>query len=81
MKKNVLLIGGSSEIGLEVIEIFLKKNWHVHAHYNKKNIELKKVQSKNKMLSLYKANFVNITEVKKFIQRSKKCIEKTFRKI
>ena len=69
MKKNILLLGGSSEIGLDVIEIFLKKDWHVHAHYNKKNIELKKVQSKNKMLSLYKANFVNTTEVKKFIQR------------
>jgi len=69
MKKNILLLGGSSEIGLDVIEIFLKKDWHVHAHYNKKNIELKKVQSKNKMLSLYKANFVNIAEVKKFIQK------------
>jgi NAD(P)-dependent dehydrogenase (short-subunit alcohol dehydrogenase family) len=36
MKKNILLLGGSSEIGLDVIEIFLKKDWHVHAHYNKK---------------------------------------------
>ena len=43
MKKNVLLLGGSSEIGLEVIKIFLKKSWQVHAHYNKKNVELKKI--------------------------------------
>jgi NAD(P)-dependent dehydrogenase (short-subunit alcohol dehydrogenase family) len=69
MEKNVLLLGGSSEIGLEIIKIFLKKNWQVHAHYNKKNTDLKKIQSKNKMLHLYKSNFANMNNVKKFIRQ------------
>ena len=72
MKKNVLLLGGSSEIGLETIKIFLRENWQVHAHYNKLNADLKKIQSKNKMLHLYKSNFVEINNVKKFIQRISK---------
>ena len=43
--RNVLILGGSSDIGSEVTKIFLKKGWMVTAHYskNKKNlINLKK---------------------------------------
>ena len=43
--KKVLVLGGSSDIGLKVISIFLKMNWLVTAHYfknNKKLISIKK---------------------------------------
>jgi len=69
MKENVLILGGSSEIGLATIKIFLKKNWQVYAHYNKKNKLLKKIRSNSKKLHLFKSNFENLNEVKKFIKK------------
>ena len=51
-KKHVLVLGGSSDIGIEVIKIFLKLNWNVSAHYfkNKTNLNLLKKKSKNQKL-------------------------------
>ena len=51
-KKNVLILGGSSDIGIEVIKIFLKLNWNVSAHYfkNKTKLNLLKKKSKNLIL-------------------------------
>ena len=72
MKKNVLILGGSSEIGLATIKIFLNKNWQVYAHYNKKNKLLKKIRSNSKKLHLFKSNFENLNEVKKFIKKISK---------
>ena len=35
MKKNVLILGGSSDIGLELAKKFLdKKDYNIHLHYN-----------------------------------------------
>ena len=41
MKKHVLILGGSSDIGIEVIKQFFKIGWKVTAHCskNKKNLE------------------------------------------
>ena len=66
MKENVLILGGSSEIGLATIKIFLKKNWQVYAHYNKKNKHLKKIQSNSKTLHLFKSNFDKWNELMLF---------------
>ena len=35
MEKKVLILGGSSDIGIEVIKKFLKNKWIVVAHYSK----------------------------------------------
>ena len=39
IKKRVLILGGSSDIGVEVVKTFLKSNWEVNAHFfkNKKD--------------------------------------------
>ena len=36
-KKRALILGGSSDIGQEVVKYFYKKNWSVTAHYSGKN--------------------------------------------
>jgi len=53
--KKVLILGGSSDIGVETIKLFLNNNFKVYAHYssNKKNLE----KLKNKNLKLIKLNF------------------------
>ncbi len=33
--KKILILGASSDIGIKVVEHFLKKNWLVIAHFNK----------------------------------------------
>ena len=32
---NILILGGSSDIGIKVIEAFLRQGYNVTAHYNK----------------------------------------------
>ena len=48
-KKHILILGGSSDIGIEVVKKFLKLNWEVTAHCskNKKKLEFLKKTSKN----------------------------------
>ena len=44
-KKHVLILGGSSDIGIEVVRSFLKLKWEVTAHLfknKKKIIKIKK---------------------------------------
>ena len=56
--KHVLILGGSSDIGIEVVKIFLKLQWKVTAQYykNKKNLLVLK---NYKNLNLIKFNFAN----------------------
>ena len=43
-KKHILILGGSSDIGIAVVKNFLKLKWEVTAHYskNKKILEILK---------------------------------------
>lgn len=34
-RKQVLILGGSSDIGIEIIKIYLQNNFLILAHYNK----------------------------------------------
>ena len=58
-EKHVLILGGSSNIGTEVVENFLKLGWNVTAHFfkNKKKLETLKKDTKN--LNIIKFNFAN----------------------
>ena len=58
-KRHVLILGGSSDIGIEVVKNFLKLKWKVTAHCskNKKKLEILKKTSKN--LNIIKSNFTN----------------------
>ena len=56
-KKHVLVLGGSSDIGIEVIKIFLKLNWNVSAHYFRNKTKLNLLKKKSKNLNLIKLDF------------------------
>ena len=57
VKKKVLILGASSDIGLKVVNKFLQNNWEVCAHYNKNKSELLSIKSKYNDLKLFKLNF------------------------
>ena len=58
-KRCVLILGGSSDIGIEVVKNFLKLEWKVTAHFFKNDEELKTIQKSSKNLNLIKFNFTN----------------------
>ena len=70
-KKHVLILGGSSDIGIEVVKNFFNLKWEVSAHCfkNKKNLEALKKLSKN--LHIIEFNFANYNnlDVKKLITK------------
>lgn len=68
--KCVLILGGSSDIGIELTKKYLSKNWQVICHYNKKNInEFDKLKKDypNKLKTL-KADFTSESSIKKVIK-------------
>ena len=56
-KKHVLILGGSSDIGIEVVKNFLKKNWMVTAHFSKNKRKLEFFRKNTKNLNLIKFDF------------------------
>ena len=56
-KNRILILGGSSDIGIELINFFLNNNYIVDSHYNENSLELKKIQKKNSNLKLIRINF------------------------
>ena len=58
-KRHVLILGASSDIGIEAVKNFLKLKWKITAHFskNKKKLEILKKTSKN--LNTIKFNFAN----------------------
>ena len=48
-KKHVLVLGGSSDIGMEVVKNFLQLKWKVTTHYfkNKKKLAILKKGSRH----------------------------------
>ena len=59
INKNDLILGGSSDIGIEVIKKFLENEWIVEAHYSKNRSSFKKLSSKK--IKLIKFNFKSAT--------------------
>ena len=57
LKHRILILGGSSDIGIELINFFLNNNYLVDSHYNENSLKLKKIQKKNSNLKLIKINF------------------------
>jgi len=42
--KKVLILGGSSDIGIEIVRNFLNLNWFVPTRYNKNSKRLKSLK-------------------------------------
>ena len=55
MNKKVLIIGGSSDIGVELAKLFLKKNYNLDLHYSSRLNVIKNLKFKN--INFIKANF------------------------
>ena len=55
-QKSVLILGSSSDIGIEILKIYLKNNYKIVAHYNLGNKIfsdlVKKTLNKSKKLNL-----------------------------
>ena len=58
-KKHVLILGGSSDIGIEVIKNFISLNWKITAHFSKNKHKLKILKKASKNLNIVKFNFTN----------------------
>ena len=58
-KRHVLILGGSSDIGIEVVKNFLKLKWIVTAHFLKNKKKLQIVRKNFKNLNLIKFDFAN----------------------
>lgn len=61
-KKHILILGGSSDIGIGLIDFFLKENWKVTAHCNKNHKKLKKINHKD--FNYIKLDFSKIKDEK-----------------
>lgn len=73
MSKKVLILGASSEIGVEIMKLYLKKNHKIIAHYNKGNKNFFHY-SKDRNVEKIKFNF--LTKSKNIDNFSKKKIFK-----
>lgn len=78
MKKNIVITGGSSGIGLELVQHYLKKNNTIITTYMNSNKELVKLKKKYKEnLFFKKMNLGNIKNITSFLKIVKKNFEST----
>ena len=68
--KKALILGASSDIGLKLIEIYLKNQYKIIAHYNKGNKNFFKLVDSNKnKIKKIKFNFLtNLNQSEKFLK-------------
>ena len=71
-QKKVLILGGSSDIGIEIIKIYLKNNFSILAHYNKGNKKFFNLVEENKdYLKKIKFNFsTNNLKIESFFRKA-----------
>lgn len=76
MKKNkIVILGASSDIGIELTKKFLNQGHSVIAHCNKNHKNLFKLKSKNKNLKIFSFDLSKINEFKKFVKDNRKIFE------
>ena len=68
-KKKILILGASSDIGLQTVKKFLSKGWFVFAHYNKTNNKLRLIKNPN--LKLFKYNLKDINKFSTYVKKNK----------
>ena len=70
--KKIFILGASSDVGINVTELFLKSGWNVTAHYNKSNKKLIYLKSKYKEINIIKFDLKNIFKFEKYLKKNKK---------
>ena len=74
MKKNkIVILGASSDIGIELTKKFLDQGHSVLAHCNKNHKNLLKLKNKN--LKIFSFDLSKINEFKKFVDDNKKMFD------
>lgn len=69
-KKKVFILGASSDIGIEIMKIYLKNNFEILAHYNLGNKNFFNFINKKKKIKLIKFNFLTSTnKIEKFLNK------------
>ena len=71
-RRTVLILGASSDIGLEVVQRFLNSGWNVLAHCNSNEKILKSKYSFNKNIKIFKVDLANTTQVNRFLKKIRK---------
>ncbi len=61
MKKNILILGASSDIGIELIKFLIKKEYNITAHCNQNFKQLQKLKKKNN-IKIIKKNFSKLND-------------------
>ena len=70
--KKVLILGASSDIGIETCKKFLENEWVLTAHYNTNNKALKHLKKKYPLkLNLLKFDLKNIFSLEKYLDKNK----------
>ena len=67
--KRVLVTGSGEGIGLEIVKLFIKKNWHVDAHYLNKNSEFDSLKNN---INKIKCDFSVKKELNLFLKKISK---------
>ena len=68
VKKTVFILGASSDIGISVMKVYLKKNYEVLAHYNRGNKDFSFREKKSKIKTI-KFNFLTSNKkIEKFLK-------------
>ena len=62
MKKKVVILGASSDIGIELVKLLIKKNYIITAHCNKNSRGLDRIKRKTKNLEIIKKNLFNLND-------------------
>lgn len=78
-KKRILILSANSDIGLKVTNIFLQNNWNVTAHYNKQNVNTKKLnilRKQNKNIEFFQFDFLEINKFEKYVAKNKLFFQK-----
>ena len=81
-EKHVLILGGSSDIGIEVVKSFLRLKWNVTAHFFKNKKKLQNLKKKTGNINVIEFNFANYNKAnieKLVIKKFRKSFQMIFR--
>ena len=76
IQKKVLILGGSSVIGIESIKLFLRNGWKVTAHYNSNKIKFKEFNAFKENFSQFKFDLKKISQFEIFLKKNRKKFDK-----
>ena len=74
-QKKILILGGSSDLGMECVKLFLNNNWEVVAHFNSRKITSREI-IRDKNFSQFKFDLKQIFKFEKFLKKKQSKLNK-----